>query len=215
MRSRRLLASTALLTVALAAPALGQYPPCPASAFVTDTQVEIGQCTLFGGGPFVPASPVAITDNGSSLGNGIAGADGILRFEVCFDSTSTIGVHVLVGTGENGDEGCLTEVALQRLGTRARTLGSRVPGRVAPLAQAVPPPTSEVRGSTRIITATVIVVGLRLQNPDVEPGGSGLPRTGADTTVPALVAGLLLLVTGSGLTVAARNRRRSLLSRGA
>ncbi len=212
MRSPRLLAYTAFATVVMAAPALAQYPPDPGFAFVTETRVEIGDCTSFGGGPFAPGGTVTVTDNGGARPSETADSAGAFRSEICFDSTATVGVHVLVGTGPDGSGQVPQAASVQRLGTRAESFFSRVP-----LGQAVPPPFTEVRGATRLVTATVIVIGVRLQNPDTNVGGdgSGLPRTGTDATIPALVAGLCLVLTGSGLTVAARRRRRTQLSRGA
>jgi LPXTG-motif cell wall-anchored protein len=166
------------------APAWAQYPPTVGAGKVTRSTVKQCQCTQFSGDGFAPGSPVTIVDQYPD------GSEHVVRTVVA-DSKGSFKTKVCFD--QNSPQGRHTLIAR---GT-------------------------DRQGNAHEDRATVVVNGyICFQRGDEVHGdrfsrggdgdGSGLPRTGSATTVPALLLGFGLVVAGSGVVLVFRRRTYAL-----
>ena len=96
-------------------PAVGSpapYPPLVATSSATPDRLSLGDCTDFTGDGFAPASPISLTDNGTSFGSVVSDAGGAFRLRRCFDGAAPCGAHELVAQGQRPDSSLLSDTAL-------------------------------------------------------------------------------------------------------
>lgn len=115
MKRLRLLAA-AFGVVALLFPsavnAAGPYPPpSQGSGRVDPSRIQAGQCAVFSGDGFAPATTVAITDNGVSRGTTITTSSGTFSIRLCYATNAKRGRHNLAGTGMGAGGSTLTVTA--------------------------------------------------------------------------------------------------------
>lgn len=110
----RAMAATLSVIVLTASPAAAQtctYPPKPSTGegTVDRTRVAVGDCVKFEGDGFLKNSSVNISDNGAPQPAVKATGTGSFKTKVCFNSSASIGDHVLEGRGlTEGDDQCAT-----------------------------------------------------------------------------------------------------------
>lgn len=201
---KRLLGLATVLVLLTGAGARAEcYPPDPnnGAGHVDKSRVAPGECVTFSGNGFRPSSTILVDENGNLAGTAKANNKGEFSKQVCFASDAEPGQHELHGTGPDKGGDCGN-------GNHAMT------------AKATP---------QRTVTATVYVLGVgQVAIPGVNgenredgsgtPGGTGgtvtsprgtggLPFTG-DITFAETLAGLVLLLGGTAVLIAARPRRR-------
>jgi LPXTG-motif cell wall-anchored protein len=156
--------------------AFAQYPPSVGAGKVTRSTLARCQCTQFSGEGFKPGSSVTISDEGPS-GNRRAVAT------VVADSKGRFTTKVCFdGTSEQG----------------AHTLVASGAG-----------PDGAPHDDTAVVTVQGSVCdrkGDEVHGDRFDRGEGGLPRTGSNTTVPALLLGFGLVVAGSGVVLVFRRR---------
>jgi LPXTG-motif cell wall-anchored protein len=178
-------ALVAVLVLAVgAAPSWAQYPPAVGAGKVTRSNLKQCQCTQFSGDGFAPGARIVITDTAP---------DG---------SRKNVGTAVADGNGSFTIKVCFDENSPE--GTH--TLTGRGKG---------------VDGKQREVHSTVVVKGSvcykkgdeihgeRFERPR---GSGGLPTTGSDSTIPALLLGFGLVVAGSGVVLVFRRRTYATVS---
>ena len=163
------------------APAWAQYPPTVGAGRVTRSNVKQCQCTEFSGDGFAPGAKITITDQRP---------DG---------STRHVGTVVADSRGAFKTKVCFDEHS----GEGPHNLVARGKG---------------ADGKQREVHAVVTVKGSvcykkgdEIHGERFERGNGGLPDTGSDTTIPALLLGFGLVVAGSGVVLVFRRRTYAVL----
>jgi hypothetical protein len=104
-----------LLSLGLVTPALaaGPYPPPPqGTGRVDPSRIKVGQCAVFSGDGFMPATTVTVRDNGVVRGTTLTTSAGTFSFQLCYSSESQKGRHDLAGSGTGADGAPLTVYAV-------------------------------------------------------------------------------------------------------
>jgi hypothetical protein len=102
-----------VLLGASTATAAGPYPPpSKGSGHVEPSRIRVGECAVFSGDGFAPATPVSVTDNGEPRGTTTSRADGTFSIRLCYSSNARRGRHDLVGTGAGAGGGTLSVSAV-------------------------------------------------------------------------------------------------------
>jgi hypothetical protein len=86
------------------AQAAGPYPPpSKGTGHVEPSRIKVGECAVFSGDGFAPATVVAVSDNGASRGTATTNEDGEFSKQLCYPSNAQRGRHDLVGSGTGSD----------------------------------------------------------------------------------------------------------------
>jgi hypothetical protein len=114
MRLRLMVAAAAGLALlgTGVATAAGPYPPpSKGTGRVDPSHIKAGECAVFSGDGFAPATSVAISDNGVSRGTTTTTASGTFSIQLCYATNATKGQHQLSGSGTGADGNPLTVYA--------------------------------------------------------------------------------------------------------
>ncbi|HEU0131834.1 MAG TPA: LPXTG cell wall anchor domain-containing protein [Mycobacteriales bacterium] len=158
-------------------PALAQYPPSVGAGKVTRSELKQCQCTNFSGEGFAPGASITITD---------VYPDGSRHVVQTVVADSKGGFKTKVCFDEHAPQGRHTLVAR---GDAAGGKGKH-----------------EVRSDVTVAGSVCYQKGDEVHGTRFERGTGGLPKTGSDTTVPALLLGFGLVVAGSGVVLVYRRR---------
>jgi len=199
-----------LVAFGLVAPALaaGPYPPPPkGTGRVEPSRISVGQCAVFSGDGFAPATPVTISDNGVVRGTTTTSAQGTFSFQLCYPSDAQKGRHDLAGAGTGAGGGPLTVYAVLTV-----TGVKQSPGNPSTQSGGGPS-TSTTGGTTTDPEAVNGTTGALAEGPVVNEGSPTVP-VGTENSGTRLIA---LGLTGLGfaflaslllLLIARRRRRR-------
>jgi LPXTG-motif cell wall-anchored protein len=164
----------------VATTAAAQYPPTVGAGRVSRSELKKCQCTQFSGDGFAPGSSVSVVD---------VRPDG---------SEHVVATVTADAKGEFRHKVCFDQASQE--GTH--TLVARG---------------TDSAGGAHEDRAVVVVKGTVCYGRDdevhgtrFERGSGGLPRTGSDVVLPALLLGLTLVVAGSGIVYTVRRRRAGL-----
>lgn len=202
-----------LLALGVAAPAMaaGPYPPPPkGTGRVEPSRIAVGQCAVFSGDGFAPATPVTISDNGVVRGTTATTAQGTFSFQLCYPSDAQKGRHDLAGAGTGAGGSPLTVYAVLIV-TGVKQSSNN------PSTQSGGAPSSSTTGGTSTTTTDPEAVngttGALAEGPVVNEGAPTV-RAGTENSGTRLIA---LGLTGLGfaflaslllLLIARRRRRR-------
>jgi LPXTG-motif cell wall-anchored protein len=168
--------SAALVVGLSAAPALAQYPPSVGAGRVTRSAVRQCQCTQFSGEGFAPGSSVTVVD------------------EYPDGSRHAVATVVADSKGRFTAKVCFDDKSAQGAHT---LIASGTDANGAP---------HEDRAVVTVDGTNCFKQGDEVHGGRFDRGEGGLPRTGSDTTVPALLLGFGLVVAGSGVVLVFRRR---------
>jgi LPXTG-motif cell wall-anchored protein len=165
-----------VMLVTGATAAFAQYPPSVGAGRVTRSAMKQCQCTTFSGDGFKPGSSVTITD------------------EYPDGSRHAVATVVADSKGRFTTKVCYDEKSAQGAHTLIAS-GTDANGNP-----------HEDRAVVNVHGTTCFMQGDEVHGSRFDRGEGGLPRTGTNTTVPALLLGFGLVVAGSGVVLVFRRR---------